>query len=205
MVSFRKGITYEIVVKSQPRVKANDKVLPDVDLIIFDSNGDPVASDLSEGPDSQVRWNPDQDSEYRVEIGNLDPNMRVTSSVTIREEAPPKEIKKETPLPADVKIGMDTFDPPNNPLPSGQEHEFKLRVKAGHRAKVSVSVFGKVKVFNVSLSVTKDEGGELIASDARPGMSPSVTFTRPKTEIVRVRIRNAGNVPVRCTVAYDGG
>ena len=201
--SFRKGIFYVIMVKSQPRFP--DPRVPDVDLHVYDSNGEEVAFDISEGPDSQLSWNPREDGEYSVEVKNLDPGIHVTSSVTIREEKPAALEKNDPPpLPPGTKTGKGILK--LSPLLPGQDYIFPMRVKGGYRATVRVTTLFAQPDANVTVQVVKEADGAVVTDDTKSHANALVNFTLTATEIVRVRIHNASKTATsKCTVSYDGG
>lgn len=201
MVSFRKGAVYEITVRSEPRH-------PDVDLYVWHRNGQSaVDPDITEGPDSFIRWSPREDDEYRIEIKNLDPFANVTAAVTIREmQAPPNLVKKEDPpVPPDVKTGRAIV--PINELAPGQDHVFKLLVKAKHAASVRVTMPLKKKSDgDIRLFIVKDRDDVQIVEGVRQGLNVVANFNLPATEVVRVRVQNSSKATTfRCTVVCDGG
>ena len=164
-------------------------------------------ADVSFGPDSFKRWAPREDGDYKIELRNLDEFAAVKSTVTIREVAGAPLEKKpitEPPLPKDVlsangSLGLSALKP-------GDEQIFKLRVKGGKAASVTVSPFFKTKEKsegNLNVYVMKDSDGSKIGEDVLPGPSATVEFTLPVDETVRVRVHNAGKATAtRGTIFY---
>jgi hypothetical protein len=195
--NFRRGVDYELAVTSQPRH-------PDVDLFIFNTADErkPVAFDDTPGPDSLIRWTPNETGDFRVEVRNLDHAMRVTAAVTIRElppaqmQPPPEKDKKPPPkddrdlLPPGVFEGKDFKDIPT--IKAGDEKEFKFRIRAGHKVTIRVAPNAQRPNIDFNLYVNRDGGDKaLLASDERPEAAASVEFTPQITEIVSVRVVNA--------------
>jgi GYF domain 2 len=116
--------------------------------------------------------------------------------------------KKDIPLPADVKTGIGKYEWFVGP---GQQKEFKLRVKGGTNASVSVTnLQTKFKgTIDFNIFVVKDNNGEAVTSDVRPDINAQVQFTLPNDEIVRVRVVNAAEIGTgpraKCAVEYNGG
>lgn len=201
--SFETGATYEIVVKSTPRH-------PDVDLFIIS----PVTnfaeiSDKSIGPDSFIRWTPNRTGPYRIEVRNLNDATRVTSTVTIREVAPPpnRDKKEEKPEPKLEPLPPDTFEKSGlqtTIVAAGKEAAFKFRVRAGYKASFSATSRLKGSTARLNLIVVKENDNAVILAeekDARP--NPRVQLELPNTEIVRVRIINNGKSTTSVNLLYD--
>lgn len=198
LFKFRRGVDYEFIVTTQPRH-------PDVDLYIINPADNRVlASDETIGPDSKIRWSPNADGDFRVEVRNLNNVTNVTSTVAIREilpnQPPPEKDKKEPakdgpgPLPPDVLEGKDFKDVPS--LQPGAEREFKFRIRAGHKVSIRVVPSSKKANVDFNLFVNRDAGDRgLLASDDGPNAAASVEFVAQDTEIVRVRIVNASKGP----------
>ena len=207
--SFRKGIDYELIVKTQPNHQGVD-----VDLFVFHSSGREEVKDVEDDPNCYRRWTPTEDGEYRVEIQNLNQarqgqpplNITVTSVVTIREFKPaekPIEVPVEPPLPDDVREGKNITDVPlTGP---GNEQTFRFRVRAGHKASFRVTPLAKADDLDFNLIVVKDGNPEtIIAQDVQPAASASVEFTLKTTEIVRVRVVNASkSSAAKAALAFD--
>ncbi len=206
--SFRKGVDYEIAVKTEPNHQGVD-----VDISIFNARGELMAQDIGPEPDCLVRWNPTTDGEYRIDVTNvINPGgavVDVKSKVTIREgnQPPPKEQVKEQPLPPDVKEGKGLDTSINVPI--GKEFTQKFRVRAGHKASFTFVPTGAGPKTDFNIIVVKDsDPNQVIAQDNGPEPRASVSFTLPATEIVAVRILNAtpkgagGGTP-RGALAFD--
>jgi GYF domain 2 len=209
--NFRKGVDYELIVTSQPRN-------PDVDLFIINpSDGRIMAADDTVGPDSSIVWTPNETGDFRVEVRNLDRMTRVTSVVTIREkkqaevQGPPEKDKKpplkdgRDPLPPDVLEGQKFLETP--PIKTGDNKDYKFRVRAGHKVTFKVVPSQKGKNIDFNLYVNRDGGDKaLLASDERPQATAEVTFVAQITEIVSVRIVNASKGKLTnsaATLFYD--
>jgi GYF domain 2 len=186
---FRKGVQYEITVRTEPR-------FPDVDLHVMQRDGKELAFDDNPGPDSFVRFTPAEEIECRVELRNLDMGSKAVSTVKITpppldvKNEPPKEQVKEQPLPPGVKEGkgLDT----SISVPIGKETTQKFRVRAGHKASFKFVPTGAGPKTDVNLIVVKDsDPNDVIAQTTGPDARASVSFTLPTTEIVVVRIVNA--------------
>ena len=175
---FKRGVAYELRVKSEPRQ-------PDVDLFILDRSGQTVMSDNSVGPDSYIKWTPAQDGDYRVEVKNLDHRTAVQSAVSIQEALPPG-----------VYVGKGSV-PIKNATKGGAIRTEKFRVKGGHPAKLTSPTPG------VSITVLKESDMTQIA--AQPANGQTLNFTVPNTEIVIARFRNEGKTAVAISVIYDVG
>jgi hypothetical protein len=210
--SFKKGVDYEFIVKTQPNVQGVD-----VDLYIFDINNlrDPIALDIDPQADCRLRWTPNQDGQFHVELHRCPPVMpqpgdfagaNVQCVVTIREvtQAPPdkKEPGGDEPLPADVKKGKGSFGVEE--FKGGQEEVYKFLVKAGHKSKINVFAIKRPEV-DFDLHVLKDADGAAIRADTGPLHTAVVEFSVPATQVVRVRVLNKGKATSRCTVFYDLG
>jgi hypothetical protein len=191
--TFRRGVDYELTVRSEPRH-------PDVDLyVIKASNNNISIADTTVGPDSRIRWTPDEDGDYRVEVRNLNNVTRVTSTVQIREvpannPPPPPKDKVEVkdgpqPLPPGVKEGRGSVS--FSPVTTTKERVQKFRVKAGHKVNISVVPTAEGPNVDFNLFVHRDSDNAVLASDDGPGASATVTFVPQATEIVRVRVVNA--------------
>jgi GYF domain 2 len=203
---FRKGVDYEITVRSQPRQ-------PDVDLFIINGRtGQIAAFDDSVGPDSNIaRWSPFETGDFRVEVRNLHDFTHVTSTVNIRElpanQPPPPPPPKDKvdgkdgqpPLPPDVTEGKGFIEVPL--ISTGKDKIYKFRVRAGHKVNFRVVPSAKRPNVNLDLFVLRDTDGAMIASDSKLDASAQVDFTPQITEVVRVRIFNAGAGPNTSTQA----
>jgi GYF domain 2 len=188
--SFRKGVDYEIIIKTVPQQV-------DVDVYVFHQNGNVEAFDDGPAADCYVRFTPRADGEYRVEVRNLEHDGPANSTVTIREVS--KEQKggfdkkdakdKDQPLPPDVLEGSGLK--PINSIPLKKEETHKFRVRAGHKAtfKFVPTKTGPGSDFNIIVVKDNDLNQE-IAKDIGPEATASVSFTLPATEIVRVRVIN---------------
>jgi hypothetical protein len=208
IVKLRRGATYEITVRGDPRHV-------DLDVYILNANGQIEDKDVSFGPDSTIRnWVAREDGDHKIELKNEDKFTASNGAVTIREIAPPPANqqpppKKDTdpPLPEGVLTGNNSIAV--KALKPGEEQIFKFRVKPGHNAKVNVSPFmskgSKKSDFDLNLYVTKDaDGGAELGKDIDPRESAAVSFTVPAMEIVRVRVHNAGKAAIsKGTLYYD--
>jgi hypothetical protein len=201
-VRLRRGATYQVTVNSNPRQ-------PNVDLFILTNNGAVEVSDVGFGPDSTINdWSPRDDGDFKLEVRNLDRVSRVQSKVTIRETAPaPGDKKKidEQALPKDVFTGNGSVTVKG--LKPGEEQVFKFRVKAGHNANVKVIPFmSKLnkKETDFNLFVVRDADGAQLQADSRPTVFADVNFRVDATEIIRVRVVNAGKTtPTKSTLYYN--
>jgi len=201
-VKLQRGVTYEFTVRSEPRH-------PDVDLHILNNNGAEEEADDSFGPDSFKRWAPREDGDYKIELRNLDQFAATRSTVVVREVAGAPIEKKvpitEPPLPKDVLTGKGNVLVKS--LKPGEEQIFKFRVKAGHNANVKLIPFTPKSLkgeTNMDLFVLKDSDGAQIGADNGPGAGAEVNFTVQPTEIVRVRVVNAGKTtPTRSSLTYN--
>jgi hypothetical protein len=118
---------------------------------------------------------------------------------------PKQELKKEL-LPPDVKVGSGIVQPAPMVIFPGKEFSFHLRVKAGFKARVTVTnkVLNKKLTPDINLHVLKEDGTEIV-SDVRPDADAMVEFTVPMDQTVRVRVVNASKWLARSTISYDGG
>lgn len=210
--SFRKGVGYEIKVLTQPKGEHVD-----VDIHIFDSAGHFVTKDDLPDSDCFVRWTPEADGEYRLDIMNLNqprpgvpPAVPVTCVVAIKEakEQPiidKKDPPKDEPLPFDTLEGKGFKD--FTISTAKKEQMQKFRVKAGHKATFTFLPSNPNGKTNFDIVVIVDSDPEKkIAEDVGPEARASVTFTRPTTEIVQVRIINSsgkGGGTGRGVLNYD--
>lgn len=207
--SFRKGVDYEITVTTKPELQELD-----VDLHIFNAQGREVISDTDPDRDCHLRWIPDADGEYRVEIHNLNQfgrAVQVNCAVVIREFKEPiaeekKEPIKDPPLPADVLEGSG-FKSDFKFSPSRKEEMQKFRVKAGHKAVFTFVPTNPKTDFNM-IVVKDSDPNQVLGQDMGPEARASVSFSLPKTEIVQVRIVNAtgksaGAGAYKGTLSYD--
>ncbi|HZZ78330.1 MAG TPA: DUF4339 domain-containing protein [Gemmataceae bacterium] len=200
---FRRGVDYELTVRSDPRQ-------PDVDLfVIKSSTGVVIIADQTIGPDSLIRWTPGEEGDYRVEVRNLHNFMRVTSNVQIREiqpnqapppppppkdkQIPPPKDGGPQPLPPDTREGKGSIS--LGIVQTNTERVQKFRVRAGHKVDLRVVPNGKGANIDFNLFVHRDSDNAMLASDDGPGAVASVSFVPQATEIVRVRIVNAGQGP----------
>jgi hypothetical protein len=184
---FRKGANYELTVRTEPKLSP---IKPDVDLFVYNLNGAVVASDTRVNPDCLIRWNPNQDGEYRVEVVNLDGATNVQSTVTIKEGA-----QTDPPPPAGVRIGSGTATSKNALKPGGM-FNVKFRVKGGYPAKLTSPTPG------ISFTVVKDaDQNHQIA--VQPANNATLNFSVPNTEVVVVRLRNEGKGAAVISVIYD--
>ena len=206
--SFRKNVDYEITVKTQQR----DHPGVDVDIHIFDAAGNQVTLDNGPEPDCFIRWIPDRDGEYRIEVINLINQgvvgIPINCVVTIREfkETPVVEKKepKDEPLPIDTLEGKGFKD---YTIPMKKEQTQKFRIKAGHRANFTFLPSNPNDKTNFDIVVVTDSDPEKkVAEDVNAEARASVSFTRPATEIVHVRIINSsgkGGGTGRGVLNYD--
>jgi hypothetical protein len=198
---FRKGVAYEITVKTLPQFPGVD-----VDLFVYDKNGNQEVGDDGPGPDCFVRFTPRENGEYRVELANVDGGQNVQSAVKIRDvsQPPPKEAPKDPPLPQGVLQGNGAEDSPM--LKPNGDFVMRFRVKARHQASIKVTALQPNADFNLYVYNDSNRADiNPLASDTRPDANANVSFSVPNTEIVRVRIHNNTKMPQKCTVFYDVG
>ncbi len=204
--SFRKGVEYEFIVKTQPRIIN----VVDVDLHVFNANGDQVAFDIADHPDCYTRWVPQHDGEYRVEIVNLDNNrpntVPVKSVVTIREFKDANKIDKkddkDQPLPPDTFEGKGLKDVEFTG--TKKEDVKKFRVRAGHNASFTFvhTKAGANADFNIVV-VKDSDPNQIIAQDNDPKARANVSFTLQATEIVRVTVVSVKGGAGKGVLSYD--
>jgi len=118
-----------------------------------------------------------------------------------------KDPEKEQPLPADVKRNAGTL---SVFLAPGNTHEFKLRVRGGQNATITVTNHTKTKLggtIDFNITVVKENDDTVIVADLDPNINAQAAFTRPADETVRVRVVNAAKIGprARCTISYNGG
>lgn len=209
--TFRKDVEYEITVKSQPNFQGID-----IDLFVFHRNGNLEASDVAIGPDCKLRFTPREEAEYRVEVRNVAGNQNVISTVTIREvkdalpknDGPPKDQvnkdapPRELPLPKDVREGNGFVDV--DPLGTKKFRTYKFRVKAGHPVSFRMTALdpGPNTVFHLVV-VKENDANTILAQDRPLAPNASVTFRPQETQIVHVRVMNAGKQLGRGQLFYD--
>lgn len=190
--SFRRGVDYEITVKTQPEMDGLD-----VDIHLFNAGGREVTREDLPDRDCRLRWVPDADGEYKIEVRNLNQFNRavqVTCAVLIKEfkEQPiveKKEPPKEEPLPPDTMEGKGFKD---FTIPLKKEEMQKFRVRAGYKASFTFVPPNPAPATDFNIIVVKDNDlNQTIAQDVGPEARASATCTLPTTEIVRVRIVNA--------------
>jgi hypothetical protein len=200
LFAFRKGVHYDIAVKSQPNIQDVN-----VHLFVVDANGNREVTDIGPGPNRQKRWTPRDDGEYRVEVANVGGGRDVKTEVTIKESDP--VAAKNDPLPKGVLEGQGVVTPPRVIPPNG-EFILKFRVKAGYEASVSATpVLAKADTdLNIYVFKDDDPTNTVIASDTRPDASARVTFTLQDQDIVRVRVHNASKKTAnKIQVIYNVG
>ena len=123
-------------------------------------------------------------------------------------EVPPPLVPQPIPpapqgptLPGGVKTGhgMVRIDS----LAAGAEHVFKLQLEKGRPALINALTFGgRPNADGISLTLLRDADDTEVAAGERFGPAMRVRHTPAATEVFRVRVHNAGNAAVRCTVTY---
>jgi hypothetical protein len=169
----------------------------DIDIHIHDASGLEVRKEDLPDPDCYLRWTPQFEGQYRVEIRNADHQGRmapINSSVTIREfkerkiEEPKEDLDKQ-PLPPDTFEGKGFKEATAT---AKKEEVLKFRVKKDHKASFDFVPANPGPKADFNLIVVKDsDPNQVIAKDDGPEARARVSFSVPTTEIVRVRIINA--------------
>ena len=93
---------------------------------------------------------------------------------------------------------------PFKSINAGEDGTFKLQVRAGRTAKISVTTHKPLPAdADVNLYVTRDSDNQRVAADETAGPNASVQFTSAKTETYTVRVLNKSAGPVRCTASFN--
>ena len=142
--AFQFGTLYQFNVKSDLQT--------DVDLVIENNQGQAVAGDWSEGPNSFLRWSPTATGNYRVKVNNLDFNSGNRSWVTIRSMGSSRG-------PVGNGVPFPIFNPqPENKFPNrSQAVQAAIRDKL-HRMKRSRLARECAKLDPVFEQALADEG-----------------------------------------------
>lgn len=191
---FKAAHVYELVVK-----RFGIDADANIDLAIKNANDTPLAKPNLE-VDAKITWTPKEDGEYRVEL-QTNAARDVRASVSIKNLGPEP---KEEPLPKGVYGGKDQIT--TGDLAPGKVVHYRFRVKAGHAASFNATCIGVKPGSDINLYVTRDEDNskDVFASDTKPDPHAGVNFTRPQTEIVRLRIENASkSVTNKCSILYN--
>jgi hypothetical protein len=194
LFAFRKGVHYDIAVKSQPNIQDVN-----VHLFVVDANGNREVTDIGPGPNRQKRWTPREDGEYRVEVANVGGGRDVKADVTIKESDQP--VAKNDPLPKDVLEGKGVSDSKQVIGPS-RDFVIRFRVEAGYQASVSATPLVPKADSGLKIYVYKDSDPNTVIAEA----NARVTFMLPDQAIVRVRIVNLSKKRgTKISVTYDVG
>lgn len=195
-VNLPDGERYEITVRTIQRV-------PDVDLFIFDPNGQQIASDILVSPDArcEVQSVPGGGN-FRVMVKNLGPGQ-ARSTVTVRRLDPPQG-RAEVPIPeppAGVKaLGGKTV---GGPLLPGKDFELKVQIPQGRTATLRVTALGAAsKTGDLNLYLVRDRDNVQVDADTGPLPHALIVFPAAQTEVYRVRVHNAGQNPARFSLSY---
>lgn len=205
-LGLKKGVSYDvrIVVLESTDPSARSGV------VVYHASGAPEVrskDDLKDPRNYFIRLTPVADGKYDVEVENkTGGNMKV--AVTVRETNAP-QVKGGDPLPEGVKEGRGNFT--TDIIKPGKELVFLFRVKGGREATFAATCLPAkagtdlVKAgSNINIQVTHETNvNQMYVEDMRPDPHANVRFTRPDTEIIRLRVINAGKTSNKVSIIFN--
>lgn len=195
-INLQDGERYEVTVRTTQRP-------PDVDLFIFDTNGQQVASDVLVSPDARCEFQSvPGGGNYRVMVKNLGPGP-ARSTVTVRRLDPPPgrdEVPLPEPPPGVKRLGGRIE---GGPLQPGQDFELKVQIPQGKKATLRVTATGAARTTgDLNVYLLRDRDAHQVAADTKATPNALVEYVAPQTEVYRVRVHNAGPAPARFSLSY---
>lgn len=182
---FKNGVNYEVRVTIQEPADPNARAA----VVIYHSSGAREEKASRSNPVKRsydYQWTPTAAGDYGVEIENKTfGDMKV--AITIRDTNAPEG--KGDPLPEGVREGRSTFQ--TDLLKPGKDQVFEFRVKGGHDATFSATCISAKVGSDINIQVLHRTNANVFVEDMGQAANASVRFTRPDTEIVRLRVINA--------------
>ncbi len=191
----KKGVSYDVRVRILEPADPNARAT----VIVYHSSGAPETKSKTDLQSRNyfIRFTPVEYGTYDVEVENKTAgDMKV--ALTVRETE-----AKGDPLPEGVKDGRGSF--PTELLKPGKEAIYRFQVKGGYEASFSATCIAPKVGSDINIQVTHENNfNEVYADDLRPEANATVRFTRPETEIVRVRVINASTkVTNRASIIFN--